>query len=406
MDTQTWLDTDYVQRILRKAGKDESIQVSSITVKPATAKGDNYTSDMHRVSAVLTRIMKGHNVTETKSFIAKIAPQGARGEMISKARYFETEMAVMSETLPLMNNLLAEVGTTPLAAQCLHVQYQDPVHLIIEDLTPEAFRMADRLAGLDLDHCLLAIRNLAIFHASSVALTEKNPEAVTKYKEGIFHKNRPSTLTAMFKLGTQTLAKQVAEWSELSPRIAEKILNLSETIYEKGCEAALFREEDFNVLNHGDFWINNMLFQYDNQQKPVGYRFVDFQVCHYGSPAVDILFFFGTSPSDEIRMHYREFILREYHVTLTGTMAKLECSTEAPNFDTLQEMLRKRALYEVVVAFTLLPLVLVDKSKVKSLDDLASSDKKYDRPAYEGKSYRKVITRLLPLYDGMGLLDV
>ena len=50
---------------------------------------------------------------------------------------------------------------------------ENPPLLVIEDLAPLGFRMADRQAGLDLNHCLLAIRGLARFHASSVALVEK-----------------------------------------------------------------------------------------------------------------------------------------------------------------------------------------------------------------------------------------
>lgn len=79
----------------------------------------------------------------------------------------------MSETCPRMQQILGQVLEASLAARCMYVQYEKPVHLIVEDLAPKGFRMADRQAGLDLDHCLIAIRNLAAFHASSVALFEK-----------------------------------------------------------------------------------------------------------------------------------------------------------------------------------------------------------------------------------------
>lgn len=82
-------------------------------------------------------------------------------------------MSMISETLPLMNQILAKIDKAPLAARCLHVQHERPVHIIMEDLTPKGFRMVDRQSGLDLDHCLLAFRNLAAFHASSIALLEE-----------------------------------------------------------------------------------------------------------------------------------------------------------------------------------------------------------------------------------------
>lgn len=78
---------------------------------------------------------------------------------------------MMTETLAKMNKVLG--GNAPLNGRGLFTQKEDPPLLVIEDLAPLGFRMADRQAGLDMDHCLLAIRGLARFHASSVALCEK-----------------------------------------------------------------------------------------------------------------------------------------------------------------------------------------------------------------------------------------
>lgn len=83
IETPIWLDACYVQKVLQKSQKDESIEVSSIAVKPATAKGDNYASDMHRVRVVFSRVLSGNTITETKSLIVKVAPQGgAREELV------------------------------------------------------------------------------------------------------------------------------------------------------------------------------------------------------------------------------------------------------------------------------------------------------------------------------------
>ncbi|XP_046749903.1 uncharacterized protein LOC124413399 [Diprion similis] len=402
-----WLDACYVQKTLRNAEQDESIEVSGITVKPATVKGDNYSSNMHRISVIFSRIRKGQKIIETKSLIAKVIPESTPEDEDMYVGFFEVEMSMVSETLPLMNKALTELGMSiSLSAECLYVQREDPVHLIIEDLTPAGYRMAEREAGLDLNHCLVAIRNLGAFHASSISLAEKEPTAVKKYTRGMFHKDHGLIVVEFFKSGTKTLAEETAKWPELSPGISEKISKLSEVIYEKACEVTRLEDDNFNVLNHADFWINNMLFRYDDHQKPIDYKFVDFQTCHYGSPAVDLLYFFGTSPAIDVLMQHREFITREYLVTLTDIMAKLECSTTPPSFDDLQEILRKNAFYEVVASFTILPLVLVDKSKAKSIDEILYADEKFENPAYQGESYRKVMTRLLPLYDSMGLLDL
>lgn len=77
----------------------------------------------------------------------------------------------MTDALKKMNKLLGP--NYPLNAQCIYVQRDKSTFLMLEDLMPLGFGMADRLTGLDMNHCLLAIRGLARFHAASVALCEK-----------------------------------------------------------------------------------------------------------------------------------------------------------------------------------------------------------------------------------------
>jgi len=85
LETPTWLNLCFVQKILRKSEDDNSIQVIDIFSKPATNKGDNYTSDMIRISAEFARDQDGHKITEKKSIIVKIAPteEGIRQEFVS-----------------------------------------------------------------------------------------------------------------------------------------------------------------------------------------------------------------------------------------------------------------------------------------------------------------------------------
>lgn len=53
----------------------------------------------------------------------------------------------------------------------------------------------------------------------------------------------------------------------------DKMTNQCETIYEKTVKAAE-RRPGFNVLNHGDLWVNNMLFKYNSNGKPCDVMFV------------------------------------------------------------------------------------------------------------------------------------
>lgn len=104
---------------------------------------------------------------------------------------------MMSITLPRMNQLLDEAGMKALSAQCYRIQEEAPVYLVFEDLSQKSFSIVDRQVGLDLDHCLIALRNLGIFHASSVALREKVSIQLhlKLFDSNIFHVHRLGTLT-------------------------------------------------------------------------------------------------------------------------------------------------------------------------------------------------------------------
>lgn len=60
-------------------------------------------------------------------------------------------------------------------------------------------------------------------------------------------------------------------------RYSKKIAKLSDHIYEIGINASKLFEDEFNVINHGDFQMNNILFKYivqNNDSKPIDYIFV------------------------------------------------------------------------------------------------------------------------------------
>ena len=81
LETSTWLNLCFVEKILRKSENDDSIQVIDIVSKPATSKGDNYTSDIIRI---ITEYSRDSNIKEKKSIIIKLSPvDGIRQKIVS-----------------------------------------------------------------------------------------------------------------------------------------------------------------------------------------------------------------------------------------------------------------------------------------------------------------------------------
>jgi len=131
---------------------------------------------------------------------------------------------------------------------------------------------------------------------------------------------------------------------------------------------------------------------------------VDFQLCVYTSPAVDLIYFFNTSPSPDVIENKRDILLDEYLCTLSTTMKQLNCETQPLTKEELKAALKRRAELEMVITFTVLPVVLCNKSEVKDLNEILGNDT-FINPL-KSESYEKLILKRLPLYDEWGLLDL
>ncbi|XP_039313572.1 uncharacterized protein LOC105198287 [Solenopsis invicta] len=404
LETPTWLNLCFVEKILRKSEDDNSIQVIDIFSKPATAKGDNYTSDMIRVTAEFSRDQSDRKITEKKSIIIKVSPilEGVRQDLVTQSGIFHIEILMMSDTLIKMNKLLGPKHR--LSGKGLYVQSENPTLLVMEDLAPLGFRMACRLSGLDLDHTILALRGLAKFHAASVAVCEKEPKQKEMYSRGMFSDKHPPEMRGFFIMSVKTLADEIANWPEVK-KYSEKIAKLTDHIYQIGIDATEPSEDEFNVINHGDFWVNNMLFKYDNDGKPTDHIFVDFQLCVYTSPAIDLLYFLNTSPSPDIVENKKDILLNEYLGTLSAIMKQLNCKTQPPTMEELKATIKRRASYGMISSFTVLPIMLCCKDEAKDLDEIMSTGT-FVNPGFKSETFKKIMIKRIPMYDEWGLLDL
>lgn len=128
-------------------------------------------------------------------------------------------------------------------------------------------------------------------------------------------------------------------------------------------------------------------------------------MCVYTSPAIDLLYFLNTSCSDDVDLNHRDTLLEEYLSTLKQTMSKLGCKTKPPTMAELKKSLMEREFYGALCACTILPVVLVEKSQAKGLDEIMLPDGSYNNPGYKAPLFRKVMVRKLGGWDSRKLFD-
>lgn len=96
------------------------------------------------------------------------------------------------------------------------------------------------------------------------------------------------------------------------------------------------------VLNHGDLWVNNFLFKYD-EGIPVDIVFVDYQLSFFTSPGYDINYFLSTSPTNEVREKNVDALIETYYNNFSKTLKNV--SHMQYSFEAIKKEIRSREFY-------------------------------------------------------------
>lgn len=109
--------------------------------------------------------------------------------------------------------------------------------------------------------------------------------------------------------------------------------------------------------------------------------------------------------NDKILMNHRDQLLDEYLNVLTLTMRTIGCKAQPPCMNDLTAMLRKYELCGLLAACVCLPNMLLDKKDAKNIDEMVSENQVLN-VALSNPLYLKQLSKKLPIWDEMGLLDI
>ncbi|GLH16794.1 Uncharacterized protein GBIM_21079 [Gryllus bimaculatus] len=265
----------------------------------------------------------------------------------------------------------------------------------MEDLRPAGFRLADRKRGLGLRHSLLALRGLARFHAASHALLRQRPELERALDNMLNVSDQGHQDFVKGELEATALAcRSWPGFQEIAERL-DKFKTISGVVFDK---INAPEPGGFNVISHGDFWTNNLMFRYEDGN-PEEFRAVDLQLAHVCSPVIDILHLFSNSVSDNVHAHHQDLLLREYHVELRHTLEIL--GHKAPSLESLQAAMEACGSYALYFALEL-PIVKADEGL--DLDAVSRGDYTDLLRVLETPDIKKRLQRSLQEYARKGWL--
>lgn len=113
---------------------------------------------------------------------------------------------------------------------------------------------------------------------------------------------------------TKTLVEELKTWPEEWHKYATKLRGMQDSLIDLVGETMRRNENGLNVLVHGDFWLNNIMFKRHSNS----IRFLDFQLTIFASPAIDLHLFICSSLTHDVRMHHVDTLLQVRTVTCTG----------------------------------------------------------------------------------------
>lgn len=254
--------------------------------------------------------------------------------------------------------------------------------LVIDNLTAQGYRMGPR-EKLDEDHIILMIKSIATYHGTVYAFKDKQPELfkemVNSLEKFPFYREETNAYDAFYSIA---LDRAKMYFQGESGDVFDDVNKLHAKYIGKASwllERFLVADPDFDIIIHGDYSRNNVMFRYESDdgfQNPQSVKMFDFQFLKYASPVLDLSFFLYMNTDPDMLDEKLDKFLKIYHSTLVATFKTvLKGRTYDENlpvlsFGKFMGHFGKFAFYGCLIACWFLPVMLADS---KTCDQIAQS---------------------------------
>lgn len=355
MENLVWLEVS-----LQKIYEDNCIaKILGMEIKDGTKKGDNYMSDIKRIK--FDAILKSGKQVKISLIMKTVPTTEYHRAMLKEMGLFEREIMMYRDITPRMEDILVEFSdfTDPMWGQIICSKGNE--RIFFHDLAGCGYVMANRKKGLDLNHCLLVMRSLAKFHATSVIAMDRGLIPFNFFIKHVFKNGETHKLMkeyyrqAMKYLLSSMEERWEPEWLPMIERLRTKFLPI---IGDQVLGFMDYNADQFNVMNHGDCWVNNIMFKYGlDSVTPISLKFVDLQMCFYNSPVYDLQYFLSTSLNLEVRQNHMEELLLAYHGTLVKQLELYSYKGDILTFEQLKKDFQERDILGIMTAVSLMPIL-------------------------------------------------
>ncbi|KAJ3646083.1 hypothetical protein Zmor_023693 [Zophobas morio] len=374
METKTDRNSD-IRKWLKVALAEENLESFSVKITGSSEKGDGYVGDVFFL--VVTGIDKQGKNKEYDLVLKCSKSSAALMESVPVfTKGFVREAYLYQHVFPLFKQFQISKGIEKLfdsVPKYYGVYSDDFRHVIVlENLKKLGYDLWPKAKPLSREVIDIVIKNYAKFHATSVALEEQCPENFQKLLKGLAENLakefiETSDFANMFQSAVEEVYELLTE--DVKKEILEQWLKLKEKVYFIFGEL-ISATDDLKVISHGDSWVNNFLYKFENEEKTTVSRvaILDWQVSKFTSPVTDLSYFLFAGISKEDLADI-DTILRDYYKYLCEYLRRL--SSKFADTYTLENFFddwKKYGQYGLVMC--IMPIKTL-YSKKKDLPDLA-----------------------------------
>ncbi|KAH8283781.1 hypothetical protein KR054_001374 [Drosophila jambulina] len=401
-----WFHAELFEDAL-KASVEGYSKVSSFKAEMGSAAGENYATIMLRVH-IEVELKDGK--TKKVSYMAKLPHQQEMfREMMNQTNIFDTERTMYSEVVPEMEALYKEAGVEiTFGAKSYDLKNAKSEYVVLEDLGIKGFKNANRLEGFDQAHTERVLRKLAQWHAASAVRVATRGPYPEHLLNGFFNEKTRPVMGEMMKGLVMRFVKCCSTY-EGNEAYIDKVKAAQPVFVDIFFDFAKVDPTEFNVLNHGDSWANNIMFQYDAFGKIKEVLLVDYQIPKYGTVAQDLYYFLLSSTKLEDKLTKFDYYIKVYHENLVEHLKILKYSKPIPSLRDIHLALFKYGFYAYSVVTSVMGIVLLDPTDVTNFDNLlddAEAGADFQMQLYNSSRYRKHAEVVLPWLLNRGALNI
>uniref|UniRef100_A0A0A1XHZ2 Protein SEY1 n=1 Tax=Zeugodacus cucurbitae TaxID=28588 RepID=A0A0A1XHZ2_ZEUCU len=402
-----WVNQDYFLPIIKNDVEDFR-KIISFKSYAATAPGENYCSVMLRV--IIELELKDSNSMQISYILKTMLDNSNSGSVIANnMNMFPKEKHMYSIILPKFMKLFKEANVDVRFGPTCKYSEETPerITLVLEDLKRANYVNCDRLKGLDMEHMTRVLQKLAEMHAASACNFEAEGSYGELYKNTFFTEANRRIYLHLQRARDPVLRNAMREWplDDIEDYIA--ILPEGEQIFNAGLRLNDADPNEFNVLNHGDLWTNNIMFRYELDEIQ-DVLFIDFQLGKWGTPAMDLWYLIITSAAIDIKVREFDQFIYIYQKQLAKSLKILNYAKPIPSLKYLQMQLLKYGSWGFNTAKSVLCGILLPTDKDASFENFMKPGPEGDalrHKSVSNKYYSSAMCVILPFLRHKGLLD-